>query len=449
METSAPFLDQLPYEDSSHFSHDELNPGALNLQHSDSSSTAPTRQRLINSSITSTNFNVPYQLNKSSSATMEWAGLPLTDYQFPLEDTYYGFTGSNNASFQESWISGLQEEDEAHPRRLRSSYDPRLLDVGSDMTSGYFPQHDVADYQSMEYVTANDTQELARLSISQSPAAADFDPHVNSLDVKPSMSVNDVASCRSSDDGEDDHTDGLSNGEERPADEPYARLIHRALMDAPNHAMVLQDIYQWFEQNTDKGRSKSTGWRNSIRHNLSMNAAFRKTDRKHSGEDVKKTSEWVLEDFAIKDGVTPTTRYRKNNKPKGARPHYPAVSRQAAGHAGGTVAARAKSQQRSKQDLKPTSGLTRMQRRMDSPARYPLISYPNSRHLSPTTPTIGEIMPISGPYYMKPVFDGLQYDMDYTCGNVNGILDDGGPLFCQDDHVHLDPRSHVWSDCGI
>lgn len=53
--------------------------------------------------------------------------------------------------------------------------------------------------------------------------------------------------------------------------EPYAQLIFRALKNAPGHAMVLKDIYRWFERNTDKARKSSKGWQNSIRHNLSMN----------------------------------------------------------------------------------------------------------------------------------------------------------------------------------
>jgi hypothetical protein len=61
-------------------------------------------------------------------------------------------------------------------------------------------------------------------------------------------------------------------GEEPAADEPYAKLIYRALMSKPNHSMVLQEIYQWFRENTVKGSSDTKGWMNSIRHNLSMNA---------------------------------------------------------------------------------------------------------------------------------------------------------------------------------
>lgn len=61
-------------------------------------------------------------------------------------------------------------------------------------------------------------------------------------------------------------------------DEPYAKLIEKALRSRPDHAMQLQEIYQWFVENTDKTRAyqaqskESKGWQNSIRHNLSMNA---------------------------------------------------------------------------------------------------------------------------------------------------------------------------------
>ncbi|KAK5992580.1 hypothetical protein PT974_05994 [Cladobotryum mycophilum] len=43
-------------------------------------------------------------------------------------------------------------------------------------------------------------------------------------------------------------------------DEPYAKLIYRAFMSQPGHAMTLQDIYQWFRDNTDKaGEEKGAG----------------------------------------------------------------------------------------------------------------------------------------------------------------------------------------------
>ena len=51
--------------------------------------------------------------------------------------------------------------------------------------------------------------------------------------------------------------------------EPYSKQLVKALMSFPGHAATVQQIYNWFEANTN--RSESTGWKNSIRHNLSLN----------------------------------------------------------------------------------------------------------------------------------------------------------------------------------
>lgn len=63
--------------------------------------------------------------------------------------------------------------------------------------------------------------------------------------------------------------DAANNNSEGP---PYAKLIHRALKNAPDHSMTLQELYKWFRDNTNKPqRTEKNGWQNSIRHNLSMN----------------------------------------------------------------------------------------------------------------------------------------------------------------------------------
>ena len=67
------------------------------------------------------------------------------------------------------------------------------------------------------------------------------------------------------------------------AELPYAQLIYKAFMSTPNKAMTLQDIYQWFRENTEKGKSDTKGWQNSIRHNLSMNHVSSPSSRSHCG----------------------------------------------------------------------------------------------------------------------------------------------------------------------
>ena len=66
--------------------------------------------------------------------------------------------------------------------------------------------------------------------------------------------------------------DSESESEGKQGEPPYAKLIYRALMDAPEHQMVLKDIYEWIARNTDKAKDPAfKGWQNSVRHNLSMN----------------------------------------------------------------------------------------------------------------------------------------------------------------------------------
>ncbi|OLN85434.1 Forkhead box protein O [Colletotrichum chlorophyti] len=100
-----------------------------------------------------------------------------------------------------------------------------------------------------------------------------------------------------------------------PGEEPYAKLIHKALGAAPNHSMTLQQLYQWFKDNTDKPeRTEKNGWQNSIRHNLSMNQAFMRREKEVYSQDgnstsAKKVSEWYLNPVYI-DKILPTTHFR-------------------------------------------------------------------------------------------------------------------------------------------
>lgn len=72
------------------------------------------------------------------------------------------------------------------------------------------------------------------------------------------------------------HSDQHSTSGSQKNEEPYAQLIYKAFMSRPGHCMSLQDIYQWFRDNTKKATSEKGGWQNSIRHNLSMNAVSSK-----------------------------------------------------------------------------------------------------------------------------------------------------------------------------
>lgn len=70
----------------------------------------------------------------------------------------------------------------------------------------------------------------------------------------------------------DESVNSHEYGEIEDKDKPYAQFIWNCLCEAPGNALPLGEIYNWFAVHTDKAKDKTTtGWKNSIRHNLSMN----------------------------------------------------------------------------------------------------------------------------------------------------------------------------------
>uniref|UniRef100_A0A7E4UXU6 Forkhead box protein O n=1 Tax=Panagrellus redivivus TaxID=6233 RepID=A0A7E4UXU6_PANRE len=91
-------------------------------------------------------------------------------------------------------------------------------------------------------------------------------------------------------------------------EESYSDLIHRALESAPQGQLKLNQIYQWFVENVpyfrDKaGPEESNGWKNSIRHNLSLHNRFMRIQNEGAG----KSSWWVINPDA-KPGRNPRRR---------------------------------------------------------------------------------------------------------------------------------------------
>lgn len=75
----------------------------------------------------------------------------------------------------------------------------------------------------------------------------------------------------------------------------YADLITQAIQSSPEQRLTLSQIYEWMVRNIpyfkDKGDSTSSaGWKNSIRHNLSLHSRFMRVQNDTNG----KSSYWVI-----------------------------------------------------------------------------------------------------------------------------------------------------------
>ncbi|XP_067667281.1 forkhead box C1-A-like [Haliotis asinina] len=72
--------------------------------------------------------------------------------------------------------------------------------------------------------------------------------------------------------------------EEPKPSHSYIGLIAMAILSHKDKKLVLSDIYQWILDNYAYFRTRGPGWRNSIRHNLSLNDCFIKAGRSANGK---------------------------------------------------------------------------------------------------------------------------------------------------------------------
>ncbi|CAG9864081.1 unnamed protein product [Phyllotreta striolata] len=95
--------------------------------------------------------------------------------------------------------------------------------------------------------------------------------------------------------------------EEPKPQHSYIGLIAMAILSSPDCKLVLSDIYQHILDHYPYFRTRGPGWRNSIRHNLSLNDCFIKAGRSANG----KGHYWAIHPANVEDFRKGDFRRRK------------------------------------------------------------------------------------------------------------------------------------------
>lgn len=91
----------------------------------------------------------------------------------------------------------------------------------------------------------------------------------------------------------------------------YATLIGMAILRSCNRKLTLSQIYQWINDTFEWYKRSKSGWQNSIRHNLSLNKAFKKQERPKG--DPGKGNYWLVESGYEEQFITNIKNARRSS----------------------------------------------------------------------------------------------------------------------------------------
>ncbi|KAI8089749.1 fork head domain-containing protein [Halteromyces radiatus] len=88
----------------------------------------------------------------------------------------------------------------------------------------------------------------------------------------------------------------------------YATLIRYAIENSPAQKLTLNDIYSWVLEHYSYYKTAGSGWKNSIRHNLSLNKSFIRVARPIN--EPGKGSYWMIDYNAAENELRAKQTYR-------------------------------------------------------------------------------------------------------------------------------------------
>ena len=146
------------------------------------------------------------------------------------------------------------------PQKLQGSHDAVDIDV-SEATRG--------DYDSDYLKSSPDSPQIATPveHSSNGPHPSHIHDPSFEIHIKSSESPSTLSGSLNPDNDNSEKCNDVSEPHT-----PYNIYLWRCFREAPGFERTLSDIYEWFKINVPKARNaEQPGWKNSVRHNLSLN----------------------------------------------------------------------------------------------------------------------------------------------------------------------------------
>ncbi|KAK6188997.1 hypothetical protein SNE40_005057 [Patella caerulea] len=145
---------------------------------------------------------------------------------------------------------------------------------------------------SIDYLTRKENRSGSDSDGSSGSSTA---PETRNLSV---LSSSDASSSESSDSlSPKSESAKIGKGSGDKPSHSYIALISMSILNSPEKKVLLGDIYQYIMDNFPYYNNKEKAWRNSIRHNLSLNECFIKSGRADNG----KGNYWSIHPACIED----------------------------------------------------------------------------------------------------------------------------------------------------
>ncbi|XP_036171114.1 forkhead box protein N3 isoform X6 [Myotis myotis] len=114
------------------------------------------------------------------------------------------------------------------------------------------------------------------------------------------------------------HSDMPYDARQNPNCKPpysFSCLIFMAIEDSPTKRLPVKDIYNWILEHFPYFANAPTGWKNSVRHNLSLNKCFKKVDKERS-QHIRSTH--LAGQYLLQEKWSPSTSSARSDPERSA-----------------------------------------------------------------------------------------------------------------------------------